>query len=164
MQPPPSACKIQFLPEPLSALAPFCSLRPNSLPPKKRQSIKVELHLAKTTSELKGVILPFKNNQEIADFLKMKTFHFWISTELLIAQRVSSTTKHFEMYRFSFVLLFMTYSVPRCWHRKLKIVECIGPGSSLCLCSDNPEHATRTIWKMNTVSAAKPANGISFLF
>lgn len=145
MWPPPSACKIQFLPQPLSGLSPFCPLWLNSLPPKKRQIIKVELRLAKATSELKGAALPFKNSQEIVNFLKTKIFHFWLSTELLIAQRVSSTTKYFEMYDFSFAPLFMTYSILSSCHGKLKIAKCIGPWSSLCLCSDCPECATWNI-------------------
>lgn len=68
-RPPHSACKIQLLPQPLPALAPFWSLQLNSLPPKRSQIIKVELHLAKTTSDLRGVIWPFKNNQELFNFL-----------------------------------------------------------------------------------------------
>ena len=46
---------------------------------KERPIIKAELHLAKTTSEMRGVILSFKNNQETDDFffkLKPSTFGY----------------------------------------------------------------------------------------
>lgn len=153
---------------------PFCSLQLNYLPPKKRQAIKVELHLAKTTFKLRVVVLFFKNSQEIGFvffsfvfFFLIKTFCFWVSTELIIAQRVSHTIKHFEIWCSSFDLLFMTHSLSHRRHRKLKITECVGPcDTAMWLCSDCPERAAWTfwrLWKMIT-SAAKPANGISFLF
>lgn len=90
MQPPPSFSS--FL-NPCQLLPLFCSLRPNSLPPKKRQSVKVELHLAKTTSELKGVIPPFKNNQEIADCFKNENL------PLLDICRAPNCSKSFQYHK-----------------------------------------------------------------
>lgn len=108
---------------------PFCSFQLNYLPAKKRQLITVELHLAMTTSKLRAATL-FFNTQKLdlgvlfifllLFIFLIKTFCFCIATELIIAQRVSSTMKHFEMWCFSFDLLLMTHSLSHCWHGKLK--------------------------------------------
>lgn len=144
---------------------PFWTLQINSLPWEKRQIIKIGLHLANITFDLRGFIRPFKKNQEMVYFLKIAYFPLHISTELLIAQRVSSTTKCFEMYCYAFILLFMMHH--KLWYQRgnLKITEQVVPRSFLCLCSDCLELATGIkwrLWKMNIIISAK--SKVEFFF
>lgn len=145
---------------------PFWALQINSLPSEKRQIIKIELHLANTTSDLRGFIRPFKNNQEMVYFLKIAYFSLYVYTELLIAQRVSNTTKYFEMYCYAFILLFMMHKL---WYQcgNLEITEQIVPRSFLCPCSECPGLATGIrwrLWKMNVIISAKSKSEIFLLF
>lgn len=72
----------------------FGALQINSLPWEKRQIIKIELNLANTTSDLRGFIRPFKNNQEMVYFLKIAYFPLYI-----YIHRASNCSERFQYHK-----------------------------------------------------------------